>query len=221
MNTDTQNKIESEVTASEFFNNLPAQIAVFTLHKPLTIIDDKFVLFTYDNAEIHRSLSAYFHEETAEFKIRVSIGLNEFCLTDFFAKDFDHYIELLNNHLDDAVKNLVATPNLETDPFIRDLHLNTWSYSDKLPAQVDGFELFIKPTAPVKFTNGSYIILNYSNFDTNCDFSIFYNFYSNQFSGESRINRLAHVSYAFDATTLDELREKLDSDLIAELKSMS
>ncbi|MBQ7705718.1 MAG: hypothetical protein IJT73_09895, partial [Selenomonadaceae bacterium] len=45
----------------------------------------------------------------------------------------------------------------------------------------------------------------------------FYNVYTENFCGESKVNLVPNVSYLFDAVTLKELEQKLKKNLAAEL----
>ena len=119
------------------------------------------------------------------------------------------------------IKNLRGLRNKKPNDFLREKKIDTWTYGKNLPATLEGFELFIKPTAPVEVTNGSFIIINYADFAINSDFILYYNIYSDEFSGETRINGAPHVSYAFDAKTLKELETKLKENLAAELITIS
>ena len=65
--------------------NLPDELEGFTLKKIFAPHDDKYIYFTYEDASNHYSLTAYFHEETKEYKLRQKIGLTEFCLTNFLS----------------------------------------------------------------------------------------------------------------------------------------
>ena len=76
------------------------------------------------------------------------------------------------------------------------------------------------PTAPVEVTNGSHIIINYADFALNSDFVLYYNIYTDTFSGEARIKGAPHVTYTFDAATLDELTNKLQKNLADELREI-
>lgn len=210
-------KLAAEFEAANFFDKIPAQIQGFTLKKILAEDGDKFNYFTYENISTHRSLTAYFHEETKEYKVRVKLGLTEFCLTNFFTSNFEHFTKTLTAELEHALKNLSAQIDAESDILIADKKFSTWTYGQKLPQNLEGFELFITPKFPVRITNGSYIIINYSDFENNLDFNIFYNVYGDNFSGESQIGGVHHPSYIFDATNLAELEKILVENLSTEL----
>ncbi len=218
MKVDTKDRLTAEIATTDFFDKLPAEIRGCTLTKIFEVNGDKFIYFTCANENTHRALTAYFHEETSEYKIRVKIGLTEFCLTNFFTRNFQRFIENLDAKLDATIQKLNAPVNTKTDLFIGSQNLGDWDYAKNLPKNLDGFELFIAPDNPVKITNGSYIILNYSDFANQSDFTIFYNIYTGGYSGESRIKLVPYVSYTFDAKNLVELATKLQKNLSAELQ---
>lgn len=217
MKAEIKNKILAEIETANPFENLREEIAGYKLKKIFAENEDKFFYFSYENKENHRAFAAYFHEETAEYKVRVNIGLTEFCLTKFFTNKLETFAEILNSEIETALENLSAPVDTTKDLLIADQNFEAWNYPKTLPKNINGFELFITPENPVKITNGSYIILNYSNFDTSCDFTIFYNVYSGNFSGETRINLVPNVSYLFDAVTLKDLEIKLEKNLTPEL----
>ena len=220
MKVENKNKITAEIEATDFFDTLPAEIGGYTLKKIFTDDGDKFLYFSYENEKNHRSLTAYFHEETEEYKVRVKIGLIEFCLTKFFCNKFETFTEILNSEMKTAIENLSACADTKKDLLIANLNLSNWNYAKTLPQTIEGFELFIKPENPVKITNGSYIILNYSNFETLSDLTIYYNVYTENFSGEYKLNLVPNVSYLFDANNLKELETKLKQSLIAEIANI-
>jgi len=221
MNTDIKDKLADEFTAANFFEKIPTEIEGFTLKKILAESGDKFIYFTYENISTHRSFTAYFHTETMEYKARVKIGLTEFCLTNFFTDNFERFTQNLNAEMSDAIKKLAAPLDAESDILIADKKFSEWSYGQSLPQNIADFELFITPKNPVKITNGSYIIINYSNFEKNCDFSIVYNVYKDNFSGESQIGGVNHPSYIFDAKDLKTLEGILHKSLVKELNNLN
>lgn len=203
--------------AEKKFATLPTEILGFSLKKIFAEDDDKFFYFAFENEKIHRAVIAYFHEETKEFKVRVRIGLNEFCLTEFFTEDFEHFCELIFANLETAIKNLSAT---DFNPLVLEKKFDAWEYGKNLPEQLEGFELFISPKKPVQFTNGSHIIINYSDFENFSDLTIYYNVYGDNFSSEARKKSVPHVIYTLDSENLQELEDKLKNHLAAELAAI-
>ena len=111
MKDETKNKI-----AALTFENLPAEIEGFALKKIFAVDEDKFIFFSYVDDENHCALTAYFHEETMEFKILQRIGLTEFCLTKFFTEDFAHFKELINSELEDVIVTLDGQVSHKVQP---------------------------------------------------------------------------------------------------------
>lgn len=213
-------KITSHAAEIHFAENLPDEIYGFTQKKIFAANEDKFIFFTYTNDEIHCALKTYFHTETNEFKVSQRIGLTEFCLTKFFTEDFAHFKELLDAELDNAIKKLRDVLKGKLNRFLREKKIDAWFYGSELPAALEGFELFIKPAAPVEVTNGSFIVINYADFTLNSDFVIYFNIYTDEFSGEVRIKGAPHVIYTFDAKTLPELEDSLQKNLADELRNV-
>ena len=215
-----KDEIRNKIAALKF-ENLPDKLEGFVLKKIFLTDEDKFIFFTCVDDENHCALTIYFHEETMEFKVRQKIGLTEFCLTKFFTEDFAHFRELIDTELDGVLKNLRDIRKKNLNRFLREKNFDMWDYGKNLPAILEGFELFISPAAPVEVTNGSFIVINYVNFSADSDFVVYYNVYTDEFSGERRVNGAPQVTYAFDAKTLDELEEKLKKNLVAELASIN
>lgn len=219
MKEELKNKIAAEAEAANFFDELPAELLGFTLKKIFADDGDKFIYFTYENFQTHRGLTAYFHDETKEYKVRVKIGLNEFCLTKFFTEDFNQFGEKIFSELENALKSFSENPN-EKNPLIKEKNFADWQYGKNLPKNIADFELFITPENPVELTNGDYIIINYSDFSAQSDFNLTYNIYSENFSAELKINRVSQVSYLFDSENLSELEKKLEQNLATELNKL-
>ncbi len=220
MTDDIITKLAAQIDELHFAENLPVEIDGFALKKIFAPDGDKFIFFTCTDDEIHCALTTYFHTETNEFKVRQRIGLTEFCLTKFFTQDFAHFKELLDAELINTIKNLRTLRNGKLNDFLREKKIDTWTYGSELPATLEGFELFIKPAAPVEVTNGSFIVVNYADFALDSDFVLYFNVYSDEFSGEARINGAPNVTYEFDAKTLDDLTDKLKRNLANELQNI-
>ena len=207
-----------EEQARKFFDKLPSEICDFSLEKNFAEEEDKFIYFTFEDKKIHRAVTAYFHEETSEFKVRVKIGLTEFCLTEFFTEDFDHFGEMIFSNLEATITNL--TVEKDFNPIVQEKNFDAWEYGKNLPENLEGFKLFISPKNPVQFTNGSHIIINYADFEISSDLVIYYNVYADNFSGETRIKSVPHVIYSFDSENLQELETKLEKNLAIELRNI-
>ena len=211
-------KLTAQAAQLHFAEDLPDEICGFATKKLFAAVDDKFIFFTCTDEQIHCAATIYFHAETNEFKVSQRIGLTEFCLTNFFTEDFAAFQKLIDGELSDVLKNLRTVRDKPINRFLRDKQIDAWSY--EFPATLEGFELFISPDKPVEVTNGSFVVVNYADFAAGSDFVLYYNIYGDVFSAESRIKGAAHVSYAFEATELDDLTEKLNENLAAELREI-
>ncbi len=89
----------------------------------------------------------------------------------------------------------------------------TWEYIKSLPLEIDGFKLFISPDKPVKVINGSYIIIDYCDFANESNFIIYYNVFRDEFFGEAKIHRIPEVTYEYDSSELNDLKQKLEEKL--------
>lgn len=216
MKVENKNKILAEVQATDFFDKLAGEIHGFTLKKILAEDGDRFIYFSYENIKIHRAVIAYFHEETLEYKIRVKIGLTEFCITKFFTTKFEDYCKKISAELDKIIESFLDNHE-NLNPLIAEKKFAQWAYGKNLPKNIFNFELFIKPENPVEITNGSFIIINYSDFTAANDFAITYNIYTDNFSAEFTKNHVQQVSYLFDSENLAELEKKLQENLSAEI----
>ena len=218
MPDDIAGKLTAQAAQLHFAQNLPDEINGFATEKIFAADCDKFIFFTCTDEKIHCAATVYFHDETDEFKVSQRIGLTEFCLTNFFTEDFAAFQKLIDDELADVLKNLRNVRDKPLNRFLRDKNIDTWSYD--FPATLVGFELFISPDKPVEVTNGSFIVVNYADFAAGSDFVLYYNIYGDVFSAESRIKGAPHVSYAFEAVTLDDLTDKLNKNLSAELREI-
>ena len=95
-----------------------------------------------------------------------------------------------------------------------------WEYGKSLPTELEGFELFIAPEKPLKITNGSYIILDYSDFSIASNFVIYYNIFRDEFFGEGRVHGIPEINYLFDSHDLAGLATKLEHHLAARLQDI-
>ena len=199
-------------TADLPLDELPARIGSFELNITASVDESSMEIFNYNSIARHCTVSALYDDSTHEYKIRIRLGLSERCLSKFFDRNPKIFFERFKAELNTTLERLDKNDS-DTDSFISKLALNKWDYGNNLPNMICGFELFIKPSAPVEFTNGSFIIINYVDFAQARDLVICYNIFSDEFSAEARINGHTRVLYDFDSKTLPELEQVLDDKL--------
>jgi hypothetical protein len=132
----------------------------------------------------------------------------------------------ISSHRDSSIMTkvpvivLLAMNPATLSSIVVDKKILTWEAGQELPAEKEGFSLFIRPQEPVKINNGSYIVIDYVNFALESSFTVYYNIYRDEFFAEARIWNIPDVSYEFDASDLEELEEKLRSRMTARLQQV-
>ena len=214
MKDETIAKIKEETEGWAYMAALPEEWHGFTLKREPVIGKDKYDLYAYVNEEWHKSAIVYFHEETHEYKVRLKIGLIEFARIEFITAKLSVFEELLTAQFEQVLKDMAQFNPATLSSIVRGLNLPEWQYGLDLPAENEGFELFIRPAEPVKINNGSYIVIDY------VDFTLVSNIYRDEFFSEARIWNIPDVNYDFDSSDLRELEEKLSSRMPARLQQV-
>lgn len=213
-------RVEKDVRDWAYLKQLPSVLEGFSYRKDMRIEEDIYALFSYENTAMHRAAAAYYHEETKEYKLCVKIGLTNFCRIEFIAPN----IEVFEKHLDEYLKKLLVElttfDSATVSSIVHKKKIMEWEYGKSLPAELEGFELFISPEKPLKITNGSYIILDYSDFSIASNFVIYYNIFRDEFFGEGRVHGIPEINYLFDSHDLAELATKLDHHLVSRLQDV-
>lgn len=213
-------KVIAEVEAWDLLAKLPKNFANFILQIELEKRDTQYLIFSYHNKEMHRSFSVLYDQATKEYFARTVIGLMEYFDVNFIVGDIQTLDRLLVQRLEGALTNLSSFNRENLDSIIIDKKVIDWPYGKELPQNVMGFELFIKPAEPVKIINGSYIILDYSNFNAESNLAIYYNMFRDEFFGETRIKRTPTMAAVFETKTLEELQEVIAAHLTTTLEKI-
>lgn len=220
MKNEVKEKIDQELASWEYMRNLPQEWHGFTLNTQRVIEDDVYDFYRYENAALHRSLIAYYHAETREFKLRERVGLLEFCLIECIADNLAEYEALLKEKMEYFLLRLCRFEPETVSTLVEAAHITTWDYATLLPRELEGFSLFIQPSQPLRITNGSYIIVDYEDFAANSNFIIYYNVFRDDFFGEARVDGVPEICYEFDATNLAELEKRLSAHLLVRLRTI-
>ena len=173
----------------------------------------------YNDEIQHQAIRTFYNEETKEYRVLLSIGLNEFCPTEFIIEneeDFNKKVEAKREKLIQWLKEYNGSEN----NFLKAKGIVNWKYGLELPKTLEGFELYISPQKILEITNGSFVIVNYADFSIQSDLAIYYNIFSDNFGSEMRIKGKPKVTYDFDAETLEELEDKMKTNLSMILTSI-
>ncbi|WP_196593760.1 hypothetical protein [Pectinatus sottacetonis] len=220
MKKEIKDKITAEVENWEYMKELPEECHGFRLVRLMREKGDMLDLYRYENDEAHRSITIYYHEETSEYKLRMRIGLTEFCVIEYIYARLEDFQKILESRCNNLLLDMAVFNPKHISSIVHDKKVMQWDYRKKLPAVSKGFELFIKPNEPVRVINGSYIIFDYSDFLNKSNFIIYYNVFRDEFFGESRVFDIPEVSYDFDSHELEELIDKLDIKLLPHLEKL-
>ncbi len=213
-------RVNQEAGEWEYLSQLPKELYTMKLTKLYGENEDMFELFSYTNEERHLGLCAYFHQETEEYKVRIWIGLTEFCLIEFITASFQAFEKQLRHSLEGAVHDLVVYNPDSMSYVTKELDIVSWDYKGILPQELEGFQLYITPATPIRVLNGSYIVFDYSDFAIKSNFIIYYNEFRCEFFGEARIANIPEMNYIFDSKTIPELEEKLKAHMVDRLQEI-
>jgi hypothetical protein len=214
-------KIIQQVQTWQFIAELPNEIEGFSLKVELEEKGTQYCMFTYCNQDWHKSFSVLYDTATREYFARTVIGLTEYFDANFIVNDLKILENLLKNRLKNTLLGLAVFNRDHLDSIVIDKQILEWPYGKELPQTLVGFELFIKPCEPVRVINGSYIIIDYSDFASESNFIIYYNIFRDEFFGEVRLRRTPQMSAVFDAHTLEELQNNISDHLKMVLESMT
>lgn len=220
MKAETRDLIISEVEGWEYLKSLPVEWFGFTKEYEGKEIGDVYDILTYKDANRRRKVTIYYHDETKEYKLRLAVGLTEFCKEDFITADIVGLEKVMRERFADLLQRLAVFDEKNIDSIVLTKKIRTWAYLEKYPDNIAGFELFIRPNEPFRSINGSYIVFDYSDFANESNFIIYYNIFRDEFFGEAKVRNIPEVNYLFDSHELKELEEKLDLYLIPRLEEL-
>ena len=95
----------------------------------------------------------------------------------------------------------------------REKKILDWPWESELPAEINGFERFLVPRTCLQATNGSYLILDYTDFSQDSSLRFYYNIFRDDFFAEYLVLGAPQPTQFFDSKTLSELTEKIRRDL--------
>lgn len=213
-------KIIEEVGNWVFLKGLADELEGFHLKRILKQEGMKYVLFSYCQDEQHRSFTVLYDHATRDFLARIVFGLTEFCDTTFIVNNLAALERILCEKMRQTLRCLLVFDENTLESNFIEKKILEWNYGHNLPERIADFELFISPCKPLKIINGSYIIIDYSDFQLESNLIIYYNIYRDEFFGEIRIKRTPQMTATFDALSLAELEDKLEAHLVTTLNDI-
>ena len=212
-------KIDAALAAWAVLDELPVEIDGFVLSKVREQREAQYDFFRYDYAAEHRAVVGFYDAATTSYKLRVAIGVVSFALPSFVYADLETFGRELQRNLSNVMQEMHAD-TLQTQELLPiRASIETWAYGAELPEELEGYTLFVRPSAPAQLTNGSFLVVDYVNFARGNDVGIYYNCYRNEFFGEYHVGGMPYVSYSFDAADLEELEQRLKLQLVRYLRT--
>jgi len=148
----------------------------------------------------------------------ITVGLTEYFDVTFICTDLGGLERILTERMTRTLERLAGDDSYES--IFRAKKILEWEHSKELPRELAGFTLFISPERPIRTINGSYIILDYSDFQEESNLILYYNVYRDEFFGEIRFRRTPEMTSQFDARELSELAEKVSANLRETLEDL-
>ncbi len=213
-------KIIAQVEEWELLKKLPKEFGEFTLQIELEQRNTQYCIFSYQKKKEHKSFSVLYDQATKEYFARTVIGLTEYFDVNFIVGEIQQLEDLLVQRLKNVLSNLSYFNRENIDSIVHEKEIMDWSYGEELPEKLLGFELFIKPDEPVKVLNGSYIILDYSDFNTQSNLTVYYNIFRDEFFGETRIKGTPAMLAIFDTKDFEDLQKIFASQLTSVLENI-
>lgn len=170
-------------------------------------------IFSYQDEVERRSASVVYDKNTQEYMLRLRVGLTEFCDVHFIHSDLKAFEEILKLALLPRLETLRQCIPERMESLFRNKKIIDWACEFDFPATINGFELYLKPQNCIQFTNGSYLILDYSDFVRDSSLRFFYNIFRDDFFAEYLVQGAPQATQRFDAKSLPELAEKIKRDL--------
>ena len=157
-------EIEEGLKDWEFLKHLPKEISGFKLQEGRGIEGNILNLASFVNEEIHCSLDLIYTAETFDYTLVKNIGLHTFRDERFFNRDADKFAEAVLKNLPNVIEKVSRSMNKKLGYESKVMGFDTWNYWKTLPEKIGEYELFVTPDKPLEYINGSWVILDYSNF---------------------------------------------------------
>lgn len=197
----------------EYLQSLPPVYSGFTLDKEAKEEGLLHRIFAYRNDACSRSATIVYDKVTFEFMLRVRVGLVEFCDVRFIHPDRERFEAVLKNSLFSLLDLLQCCIPERMETLFRNKKLHEWDYESFLPQQLHGFTRVLCPQNCVQVTNGSYLILDYSDYACVSSLRFFFNVFRDDFFAELLLKGVPEASKLFDAKSLSDLEARLRKSL--------
>ena len=202
-------EIKQRIADWEYMRELPVEYEGFSLVNERR--DDKSVLgiFGYVCESKRRRLECFYNKATGDFMMRRIFGLNEYNDMDFITPKLEVFEQVMRSKFFLAVQEMSSFENIKQSMMIERKGIKEHNFGSLLPAELHGFELYIAPKTPVRLISGSYIVVDYSDFDKEEQFVVYYNELKGMFYAEKKIRGVIETTSCMDAVNIRDLEKNL------------
>ena len=212
-------EIEAELQEWEFLQQLPKELEGFILREGTGIKGNILNIASYVDEANHACVDLIYTGETFDYVVVKNLGLHTFRDDRFFTRDKDKFSEVVLNKLPSLLQDMGKGKVKEMGYESEVMGFKEWNYWKTLPKQIGNFELYITPDCPLEYINGSWIILDYSDFTNGNQLMFLYNSFRNELFAETKKGYLPLTTEEFNANSLEVLsallKEKLEKTLTA------
>lgn len=213
-------EIEADLQGWELLKQLPQEIEGFKLQAGTGISGQILNIASYINEEKHCRLDLIYTGETFDYVLVKSIGLHTFRDDRFFSREQERFGEMVLRKLPDILKEMSNGLGKSLGYEAKAMGFEKWSFWKKLPQKLGNFELFITPDKPMEYINGSWIILDYSDFTRGNQIMFLYNGFRNELFAEMKKEYLPLTTDEFNAGNLESLSLLIDQKIEFTLKEL-
>ena len=206
-------EMENPAEGWEYPTSLPETYQEFVRYLENDWDGPLYRIFSFRNEQSRRSISAVYDKNTQEYMLRVKIGLTEFCDIRFIHASRQSFEAILASDLLSRLDSLRQCIPEKMEYLFREKNILDWDCESELPPEINGFERFLVPRTCIQATNGSYLILDYTDFSQDSSLRFFYNIFRDDFFAEYLVLGAPQPTQFFDSKTLPELMEKVRRDL--------
>lgn len=206
-------EIEEGLKDWEFLKHLPKEISGFKLQEGRGIEGNILNLASFVNEEIHCSLDLIYTAETFDYTLVKNIGLHTFRDERFFNRDADKFAEAVLKNLPNVIEKVSRSMNKKLGYESKVMGFDTWNYWKTLPEKIGEYELFVTPDKPLEYINGSWVILDYSDFSKGNQIMFLYNSFRNELFAELKKGFMPLTTDLYNANKLEKLEKLIKQHL--------
>ena len=211
-------QIPGELAEWQYPAGLPPLHAGFSLKMEQCWEGLLYRVFSYDSPGSRRRAAVVYDSATCEYMLRITVGLIEFCDVRYIHPKLATFESMLQGGLLAVLTALERCVPEQMESLFRQKKITEWPYDEVLPSTLAGFDRVVCPANCVQVTNGSYLIVDYSDYVCASSLRFFYNVFRDDFFAEYLDHGVPEATAAFDCKSLAEFDGLLKKELSPSLQ---